>query len=529
MTTLRTAAAMALVCAVLSFSAPLSAQKYGGILRLSADADPPSLSIHEEATNRTTYTIGPTYNYLVTFDPFDPVESLETIRPDLAERWEWNAAGTALTFTLRQDVKWHDGKPFTARDVKHTFDVVRGAGTSKLRLNPRRLWYGNVDSIETVGDHEVVFKLKRPQPSLLSMLTSGYSPVYPAHVDVAQLRISVMGTGPFKLASYVRGRTIELVKNRDYHVKNRPYLDGVNFSIITSSASHMAAIASGQVEGANPSYTTKPIANTLKATNSDLKFYPMVTSATANIVVNTNKPPLNDLALRKAMNLAMDRSGIVKSVYQGGAVIGATMLAPPGGVWGLNPEQLNRLPGYGDGEANKAEARAILASKGYGPGNPLKVVISTRALHTYVEPAIWAIGELKAVGIEAQLRQVETGNWFSLVARRDFQMAMNATGLGTDDPDIQFYENYRCGSQRNYSDYCNPDVEKMVDQQSAEGVFVKRLPMVNQVDIRLQRDVARPILAYRIYYHPHQPYVKNWIPHVSSFNGWRFTEVWLDK
>jgi peptide/nickel transport system substrate-binding protein len=413
--------------------------------------------------------------------------------------------------------------------VKYTFDAVRGDSTSKLRLNPRRLWYGNVEAIETAGDAQVSFKLKRPQPSLLAMLTSGYSPVYPAHVDIAQLRTSALGTGPFKLASYVRGRTIELAKNRDYHIKNRPYLDGVSFAIITSSASHMAALASGQVEGSNPSYTTKPIANSLKAANSDLKFFPLVSSATANIVVNTNKPPLSDLALRRAVNLAMDRNGIVKSVYQGGAIIGGAMLAQPGGVWGLNPEQLSRLPGYGDGEANKAEARAILASKGYSLEKPLKIVIATRALHTYVEPAIWAIGELKAVGIQAELRQVETGNWFSLVARRDFQMAINATGLGTDDPDINFYENFRCGSQRNYSDYCNADVERMVDEQSAEGMFVRRLPMVNQVDIALQRDVARPILAYRIYYHPHQSYVKNWIPHVSTFNGWRFVDVWLDK
>ena len=105
MSNFRMLKAVALACAGLTIASPLLAQKYGGILRLSADADPPSLSIHEEATNRTTYPIGPTYNYLVTFDPYDPVESLETIRPDLAERWEWNAAGTALTFALRQSRK----------------------------------------------------------------------------------------------------------------------------------------------------------------------------------------------------------------------------------------------------------------------------------------------------------------------------------------------------------------------------------------------------------------------------------------
>ncbi|MBI4081502.1 MAG: ABC transporter substrate-binding protein [Candidatus Lambdaproteobacteria bacterium] len=521
--------AMALACAGLTIGAPLSAQKYGGILRVSSDADPPSLSIHEGATNRVTWAVAPMYNNLVTFDAFDPKESLETIVPDLAERWDWSADRTALTFTLNKGARWHDGTPMTAKDVKHTFDLVRGTSTFRLKLNSRKLWYANVQAIETAGDHQVVFRLKRPQPSILAMLASGYSPVYPAHVDPAQLRTTALGTGPFKLKSYIRGRTIEMTKNADYFVKLRPYLDGVKYTIITSTASHTAALMANQVDAANPTFTHKPIAENLKVANVGIQFIPIVGSGTSNIVVNTNKPPLKDLDLRRAVNLALDRASIVKSVFHGGAVIGASMLPQPHGAWGLSSEKLLGLPGYGDPEKARAEARRLLAAKGYGPGNPLKIVVSTRTSITYVEPAAWAIGELKAVGVEAELKQVETGNWHGLVARRDFQLAVNSTGLGADDPDIQFYENFRCHSQRNYSDYCNPEVERLVDQQSMESDLAKRRAIVNQVDIRLTEDVARPQLAYRIYFNPHYPYVKNWVPHASSYNGWRLTEVWLDK
>ncbi|MBI4081503.1 MAG: ABC transporter substrate-binding protein [Candidatus Lambdaproteobacteria bacterium] len=526
---LRMLVAMALACAGLTIGAPSPAQKYGGILRVSSDSDPPSLSIHEEATNRVTWTAGPTYNNLVWFDTFEPKESLETIRPDLAERWEWSADGTALAFTLRQEVRWHDGKPFTAKDVKHTFDLVRGVGATRLKLNPRKLWYANVQAIETAGDLQVTFKLKRPQPSLLAMLASGYSPVYPAHVEPALLRITTVGTGPFRFKDYVHDRTIELTRNADYFVRNRPYLDGVKFFIIKSNSSHVGALVSNQLDAANPTFTTKPIADNLKAANVGFQFTEVVGNSTANVIVNTRKPPLNDIMLRRAVNLALDRESIVKSVYQGGAVMGSAMYPKPFGSWGLTVEQLRSLPGYGSGAEGKAEARRILAEKGYGPANPLKIVISARNVRTYVEPAIWAIGELKAVGIEAELRQVESGNWFSLVARRDFQLGINATGLGADDPDIQFYENFRCYSQRNYSDYCNQDVEQQVDRQSAETDLARRKPVVQRVDIRLQEDVARPYLAYRIYYHPHQSYVKNWVPHPTSYNGWRLAEVWLDK
>src|SRR5204862_4135082 len=107
---------------------------------------------------------------------------LDTIVPDLASEWSWNEEGTELTFPLRQGVKWHDGKPFTARDVKCTWDLLQGKAPEKLRLNPRKSWYRNLDEVTVDNAYQVTFHLKRPQPWLLTMLASGWSPVYPCHV-----------------------------------------------------------------------------------------------------------------------------------------------------------------------------------------------------------------------------------------------------------------------------------------------------------------------------------------------------------
>ena len=113
--------------------------------------------------------------------------------------WSWSEDGKELTFPLRQGVKWHDGKPFTAADVKCTWDLLLGNGSEKLRVNPRQTWYSNLDRVATNGDYEVTFHLKRPQPALLSLLASGWSPVYPCHVPASRHAAASDRHGPVQI------------------------------------------------------------------------------------------------------------------------------------------------------------------------------------------------------------------------------------------------------------------------------------------------------------------------------------------
>ena len=124
----------------------------------------------------------PIYNNLIVYDPHQPVNREETLIPELATKWEWDTAKTTLTFELRQGVKWHDGKPFTSADVKCTWDMVSGLVPGKIRKSPRQAWFSNLKEITVNGDAEATFHLKRPQPSFLALLASGWSPVYPCHV-----------------------------------------------------------------------------------------------------------------------------------------------------------------------------------------------------------------------------------------------------------------------------------------------------------------------------------------------------------
>src|SRR5262249_1127420 len=155
-----------------------------------------------------------------------------TLVGELAESWAWSDGGKRLTFKLRHGVTWHDGKPFTSADVKYTFDLVRDLTEKRLKLNPRKQWYANVAEVKTDGDFGVTFLLKQPQPGLLNLLASAYGPIYPAHVDPAELRTRAVGTGPFMLKEAVAEQRIVMVRNPHYFVKGRPYLDGLEYAVI---------------------------------------------------------------------------------------------------------------------------------------------------------------------------------------------------------------------------------------------------------------------------------------------------------
>src|SRR5438045_3546659 len=147
---------------------PAIAQKAGGILQLSHFDSPASMSLHEESTTAALRPAMGVFNNLVVYDQHVAQNSMESIVPELATGWSWSEEGTELRFPLRQGVKWHDGKPFTANDVKCTWDLVAGKTDEKLRVNPRKAWYGNIEQATINGDYEVTFRLKRPQPALLA-------------------------------------------------------------------------------------------------------------------------------------------------------------------------------------------------------------------------------------------------------------------------------------------------------------------------------------------------------------------------
>jgi peptide/nickel transport system substrate-binding protein len=514
-----------------SVASAVEQPKQGGILRMYHRDSPGSASIHEGATYSVNIPFMPVFNNLVVYDQSKPQNSMDDIVPDLADSWAWSTDNKTLTFKLHQGVQWHDGKPFTSADVKCTFDMLMGKSPQKFRQNPRKSWYDQVNDVTTNGDLEVSFNLKRPQPALLALLASGYTPVYPCHVSPAEMRTHPIGTGPFKFVEFKINESIKLVRNENYFKKGLPHLDGIEFTIIPDRSTAVLAFIAGKFDMTFPTEVTVPLMKDVKAQDPKAicDFEP--TNVATNIIVNSTAPPFNDADIRHAMALSLDRKAFIQIMFEGQGDIGGTMLPPPGGVWGMPREMLETIPGYGpDIEANRAQARKLMEKAGYGPNKHLQVKVATRNIAVYRDPAVILIDQLKSIYIDAELEIVDTAQWFPKIARKDYALGLNLTGNAVDDPDQSFYENYSCGSERNYTNYCNKDIEKLFDQQSVETDVAKRKKLVWEIDKQLQEDVARPIIFHGRGGTCWQPYVKGVTVMVnSSYNGYRYEDVWLDK
>ena len=468
---------------------------------------------------------------LVLFDQGKPQNGPDTIVPDLAASWSWSADQKALTFKLQEGVKWHDGKPFTARDVVCTFDLLTGKAETKLRANPRQSWYANVDHVTADGDLQATIHLKRPQPSILTLLASGYSPMYPCHVPAAQMRTKPVGTGPFKFVDFKQNEGLKLTRNTDYWKKGKPYLDGIEFTIVPNRGTAMLGFMAGRFDITFPWEVTMPLLKDVKTQLPNAQCQVTSMNNSTNLIVNRDAPPFDNADLRKALNLAMDRKAFIDIINQGDAQDGGTMQPLKDGIWGMPEEMLRSISGYGtDVDKNREEARALMKKAGYGPDKHLKLKISTRGISLYKDPAVILAGQLKEVWIDADVDIIETSQWFSKVGRKDYQVGLNTTGNGVDDPDQNYYENFSCKSERNYTGYCNPEIEKLFDVQSQETDMAKRKKIVWEIDKKLLEDGARPIIMWNRAAICMQPFVKGYVANVNSvYNGFRFEDVWLDR
>ena len=306
--------------------------KQGGILRMYHRDSPGSASIHEGATYSVNIPFMPVFNNLVMFKQDVAQNSVDSIVPDLAESWAWSGDGKKLTFKLKQGVKWHDGKPFTSADVKCTFDMLMGKSQQKFRQNPRKSWYDQVNDVTVNGDFEASFELKRPQPALLSLLASGYTPVYPCHVSPAEMRTKPVGTGPFKFVEFKANESIKLTKNPDYFKKGLPHLDGIELTIIPNRSTAILGFVSGKFDMTFPTEVSIPLLKEVKAQAPNAVCVVEPNNVSTNIIVNSSAPPFDNLDIRRALALALDRKAFISIMFEGQADVGGTMQPAPAGL-----------------------------------------------------------------------------------------------------------------------------------------------------------------------------------------------------
>jgi peptide/nickel transport system substrate-binding protein len=402
-------------------------------------------------------------------------------------------------------------------------------GSEKLRINPRKSWYDNLDTVITNGDFEVVFRLKRPQPSFLTLLASGWSPVYPCHVSPRDMRSHPIGTGPFKFVEFKPNEAIRVTRNPDYWKAEPPYLDGIEWTIVKDVSTRLLSFIAGRTDVYFG--VTTPQLQDVKTQMPQAICENFLVNGSRNLIANRSAPPFDNPDLQRAMSLTLDRQAFIDIMGSGRGAIGGAMEPPPEGLWGMPTDMLKALPGYGpDVTAKRAEARQIMERLGYGPDKRLAVMVAARNVSAWLEPAVILIDQLKEIYIDGELEPVDTTQWYPRLMRKDFIVGLNVTESEVDDPDAQFYENYVCGALRNYTGYCNKSVDALVDRQSREGDVNKRRQLVWEIERKLIEENARPDIWYVRGVSCRQPRVNGLVSMVNSiYNGSRFEDVWLDK
>src|SRR5947209_11293446 len=325
-------------------STAANAQKQGGTLRIFHRDSPANMSIHEEGTISVVAPIMPIFNNLVLFNQHEKQNRLDNIVPDLAESWSWSEDGKDLTFKLHQGVNWHDGKRFTAADVKCTWDLLQGKAKEKLRLNAREAWWANLDNVTVDNDYQATFHLKRPQPAFLAFLASGFTPVYPCHVSPAEMRQHPIGTGPFKFVEFKPNQSIKVARNPDYWKPGRPYLDAIEWTIIPSASTRNLAFVAGKFDLL---WASIPQLKEVQSQAPQALCDVVMDNNSRDLLINRAVPPFDNVELRRAMALSLDHQGFIDIMAEGQGAVGGSIMPPPDGVWGMPPDVLRTLSGYG--------------------------------------------------------------------------------------------------------------------------------------------------------------------------------------
>jgi len=498
----------------------------GGVLLAVIGADPPSLDPHQESTFANIELVAPLYSTLLQLDPYD----YPKIIGDLATEWKISSDGLTYTFKIHPGVKFHDGSPLTSADVKASYNkiIFPPQGVRSVRQNA----YTAVAQVEAPDPTTVVFKLKFPSASLLANLASPWNVIFPKSYldrDPNYFKTHAIGSGPFKFKGYTRGSTFEGERNPAYFVKDRPYLDGYKFYISPETSVRAAAIRSGRAYIEFRDLPSAEVEAIKKQLGDKITVQETAMTGQWGIAINNTKKPFDDVRVRKALSLGIDRYTMARVLYPltGLRYVGGLMR--PGSEWALPAPELEKLPGFGrDIEKNRAEARKLLAEAGYPNG--LKVVLKNRNVKLpYQDFAVFLIGEWRKIGIEAEHRPLETAAWFSDGQDTgNFELLVAPTVEFMDDPD-QFLGRYATGSTQNWGRFSDPQVDDLFSRQARSLDPVERKRLINDLEKRVLGNAYFTTGLWWSRNLVHWSKVKNYVAPPNHYTNQKLQDVWLSE
>src|SRR6266567_5049075 len=516
-----------------SVAAPAGAEetpKRGGILTYMIPADaPPSLDAHRESTYATMHAVAPFYSALIRINPENPSATTDFVCDLCTEMPVPTDGGTTYTFKIRRDVKFHDGSPLTAADVAATFNAIifPAEGVLSARVGN----YVMLDKVSAPDPATVVFRLKFATGAFLPALANPFNLVYQKAIldkDPHWYEKNVMGSGPFKFAGYETGQSIKGERNPDYYQKGLPYLDGFVGIYADKQATRIDAIradrAAMEFRGMPPSARDELV----NALGDKIVVQEGDWDVASAVTPNHQKKPFDDVRVRRALTLAIDRWGDAPGLSKIAIVHTVGGMVFPSSPLAATKEELQQMAGFWpDIEKSRAEAKRLLKEAG---AEGLSFELLNRNVdQPYKYLGTWLIDQWSQIGLHVTQKVMPGGPWFAALRSGDFQVSTGGNCHGIVNPavDIQTWQSHSIAAS-NYGYYEDPKLDGIYDKLLHETDLAKQRALAFEFDKRVLDEEAHYIHSYwwsRLI--PLRSYVRGWKIGPSHYANQDLATVWL--
>ncbi len=533
MATRRRRTAFALLAGLLAIpfaftSADAQTPKKGGILKFVVPDEPPSFDGHKETTFALIHPIAPFYSTLIRVEPENPNSGkfacdVCTAVPEPTD------GGKTYTFKIRTDVKFHDGSVLTAKDVLATFERI--VDPPQGISSARRAHFSMVDSVTAPDDQTVVFKLKYPSGAFMPALATPYNFIYQkAKLDQDQrwYEKNVLGSGPFIFDGREAGAVIRGKRNPNYHFQGKPYLDGFEAIFAKTQTLRVQAIRGDQAAAEFRGFPPKSRDDLVNALGKDVTVQESDWNCVLILTPNQRRQPFDDVRVRRAITLAIDRWGGSRDLSKIAIVKAVGGIGFPGHPLSASKEELEKIAGYWpDLKKSQEEAKRLLKEAGH-PN--LKFTLQNRGVdQPYTIVGTWLIDQWKQVGITVDQKVDGTGPFYAALDNGAFDVALEFNCQSMVNPLVDVSK-FLGDSGDNYGGFKDPEANKLFDSMNRTGDVAEQRSIMRAYERRVLDEQASASITlwwYRII--PHRTYMKGWTVTPSHYLNQDLSQVWLDK
>jgi peptide/nickel transport system substrate-binding protein len=525
----------AAILAVLALAVPASAEetpKRGGTLTYMIPADaPPSFDGHREATFATVHAVAPFYSVLIRVNPQNPSSTTDFVCDACTGIPEPEDGGRIYNFEIRDDVKFQDGSSLTAYDVAASWNKI--VAPPEGVLSPRRGYYSMIDKVEVRDPKTVTFRLKYATAAFIPAIADPYAFIYKKQLldqDPHWFEKNIMGSGPFRFKEYQVGQSISGERNPDYYHKGLPYLDGFTGIFADKQATRVSAIrgdrAAIEFRGFPPSTRDELVA----ALGPEITVQESDWNCGNPITPNHKKKPFDDVRVRRALTLAIDRWNGAPAMSKISVMKTVGGVAFPGSPLAATKEELQQMAGFWpDIEKSRAEAKRLL--KEAGQENLTFELLNRNVDQPYKFNGLWVIDEWSKIGVKVTQRVLQTGPFGDAVRNGEFEAFVDGDCQNIVNPLLDGTK-YLPGSvsSNNYGNYEDPEAVEIYDRMVRETDFAKQRALMRRFEKRVLDTEAHEIfLLWRYRIVPYRSYVKGWKIGPSHYVNQDLATIWLDK